>query len=61
MGKSQEKSSLKGIHSHGGGHIWETYRGGQILNDMLQTCSRGERWGDRNHEDLFRFNEEWGR
>ena len=35
--------------------------GEQILKDVLQTCSRGERWGDRNHEDLLRFNEEWGR
>ena len=35
--------------------------GEQILKDVLQTCSRGERWGDRNHEELLRFNEEWGR
>ena len=27
---------------------------------MLQTCSRGERREDGIHEELLRFNEEWG-
>ena len=56
---SREKFPQRNSLSRRGAYGRHT-EGETILNDMLQTCSRGERWGDRNHEELLRFNEEWG-